>query len=53
MYEFRVTHDDYLGVQVTLTISRPDGTQEYEGNGLNLTEALYDLADEHSDRTGE
>jgi hypothetical protein len=52
MHEFRVTQD-HLGTQIVLTISHPDGTQEYEGSGSNLYEALTSLADEYSDRTGE
>jgi len=52
MHDFRVTQD-HLGSQVIMTISHPDGTQEYEGSGSNLYEALMSLADEYSDRTGE
>ena len=52
MFEFRVAQD-HLGIQIMLTINHPDGTQEYEGSGSNLYEALSSLAEEYGERTGE
>ena len=44
MYEISI-NADYLRIAVTLTINHPDGTQNYEGVGGSIGEALQDLAD--------
>jgi hypothetical protein len=45
-HEFRVTVD-HLSTRVVLSITHPDGTLEVEGMGSDLTEALYNLAEEY------